>query len=224
MPVTVRPHDPRIDHLDVFEHTIHFGAEALRQLSANLESSLLETHKALEIQVEDYYGEGTGIAILYNTSDEMMLNELQQQQRYGHCLSIYSFFEGRLKAICEAIEKKHNYKIKVKDLSGGTDLMRYHNYLTKVLEADLSTIEQYFTPINKNKEVRNVIAHQDGLTKNGKLAESIGNPQGFAQWEEGESFRVVLTGPEYTRYLLDKMELCLNELLKIVVKRTQELL
>lgn len=203
------------------------GLNALQKLCLNQEAALASAVKGFEnyLAIDPTYSslESPEYKASYRHQmferEEMILDELRKQQRYSMCLSIYSFFEGRLREVCNLIEVEFAFKIKLGDLNSSDHLMQYHSYLSKVYEANLSSAEPYFTPIKISKGVRNLIAHHSGWTNNNKLAESIEKRIGFTQQKFGNSFQVVITSHRYILYLIEKMELYFKELLIIVDTR-----
>ena len=204
------------------------GVDAFRKLNSNQEESLETTKKEFEKIIKNDENlkslEPEHVGSYYSQifeREEWIIRELQRQQRYSLILSIYSFFEGRLKSICEMIEKEFDFKIKLKDLNSNDDLMKYWNYLEKVYEIEKVSIEQYFTPIKQYKVVRNIIAHQEGIVPTEKLKKvNIGN--GLSIKELGMKNQIDLKRDEFATYLLDRMEPFLKELLLVVDKRFKE--
>jgi len=154
--------------------------------------------------------------------DEMIIREILRQQRYALCLSIFSFFEGRLKALCTVIENKFNFKLKVEDLNGNEDLLRYWNYLAKVFEVEVGPLEKYYTPIRNQKIVRNLIAHQNGIPRPEQV-KKINIVRGIALKASGEVHQIIIHDPIYILDLLDRMELFLKELLLAVDGRAAQI-
>ncbi|RZK02306.1 MAG: hypothetical protein EOO46_18645 [Flavobacterium sp.] len=199
------------------------GIEAFNKLCSNQEESLKSTQKEFKEFV------GGELAKLHPDDqssyymqifqrDEMIIKELLRQQRYSLCLSIFSFFEGRLKSICSQIENKFNYKIKVDDLNGNEDLLKYWNYLVKVYELELASLEKYFTPIKQQKIVRNLIAHQNGMPR-GDQEKKINIVKGITLEKYDNFSQIVITDPIYILDLLTKMDEFLKELLLAIDTR-----
>lgn len=83
---------------------------------------------------------------------------------YSLCLSLFSFFESRLKEICNNIQEEFEYKIKAIDLKGSSDINRYIKYLTKVFEIDIEDTNLHLSIVEQQKLIRNKIAHNNGMT------------------------------------------------------------
>ncbi|MGV3587447.1 MAG: hypothetical protein ACO1OF_10615 [Adhaeribacter sp.] len=153
-----------------FEEETKIGIETFKAICSNQENFVLLAQKEFEkswkddaclnsMEPENYNGYYRSVF----KREEIFLKEIQRRQRYANIISIFSFFEGRLQSICNRIESKLNFIIKVDDLGDKADLMRYWKYLTKVLQIEKQNVERYFTPLNQQKEVRNIIVHQEGL-------------------------------------------------------------
>ncbi len=128
------------------------GIRALKMLIENQEKTLVDIKARFDDVVNrdtffnsldeagqaSYYGQFFG-------HEEMVIDRLKQRQRFSCCLSVFSFFEGRLKSICDIVEKSFNFKIKASDLNGSDDLLRYWHYLEKVFEIEMSGIEPFYS-------------------------------------------------------------------------------
>jgi hypothetical protein len=199
------------------------GIEAFKRLCANQENSLKTTEQEFKqlvnaelstLQPED---QGSYYMQIFQR-DEMMIRELLRQQRYSLCLSIFSFFEGRLKGICSQIEHKFSFRIKVDDLNSNEDLLKYWNYFIKVFELDVDNLEKHFTPIKQQKIVRNLIAHQNGMPRP-EQEKKINIVDGI-RLEKYEAFcQVIIADPVYIINLLGVMNTFLKELLLAIDKR-----
>ncbi len=205
------------------------GLEAFKLLNSNQEEALATTKRKFEetikndadLKAMDEENWGNYYSQLYER-EETTIQELQRVQRYSICLSLFSFFEGRLKAICESIEKEFDAKIKIDDLSGKDDVMRYWNYLVKVYEVDISHAEKFFTPIRQHKQVRNLIAHYNGYT-NAETKNKLEPHPGLAFTEVDENvYQLQIKKSEYFLFLIEKMETFLNEILDPLDKRYEQ--
>lgn len=139
------------EYLYSYEIESSVGLSAIRHLNRNQEESLQQTINEFERKLSEaldkieeeersnYYSQ------IFHL-DNLSIKELQRQQRYAMCLSLYSFFEGRLHSICEKIHNEFDFKIALSDLNGKDDLVKYYNYLLKVFEMDMKALESSFTP------------------------------------------------------------------------------
>lgn len=137
---------------------------------------------------------------------ELIIGNLILQKRYSSCLLIFAVFESILKEICEEIQIKNDFKIKVSDLKGRDDLGIFKNYLTKVFEINFTKIEPYFTKLKEQKIIRNKIAHENGIVKNSNEIHAV---QGLST-KQG---RINIEGKNYFAYLIENIETFFEELL-----------
>lgn len=150
------------------------------------------------------------------------IDEIYSHQMNSLCLLTYSVIEGRLKNICQFLENKYQYKIKIEDLSTNDDLMRYWNYLTKVYEINPDKVEKYFTPIKQQKVVRNIIAHQDGKPRKEQVSKLI-IVKGLEIKDYGKNYQVLIKGNDYIEFLLYNANHFFKELLKSIDLRYTEI-
>jgi hypothetical protein len=100
----------------------------------------------------------------FYSDQKNMIEEIEILQRYSMCVSYFSFFESRLKEICEFIESNFEFEKKVKDFCNNNNICGYWKYLIDVFEISKKTECQY-TPIINRYEIRNIITHQNGIPK-----------------------------------------------------------
>lgn len=147
--------------------------------------------------------------------NEIIITELQRIQRYSSILSIFSFYESRLKSICRLIENEFEFKIKIKHLNNYEgDLNKYWNYLSKVFEIQTEKIEPLFKPIHEQKKIRNLIAHNNGI-----ITEKIELTQGLTLNKVGNNFQIEIDEEKYIGNLLKNIEVFISALLIEIDKR-----
>jgi len=215
------------DTLYYIERENEVGIEAFRTLCENQETSLKATESQFKelVTVEMnklHVDDQSSYYMQIFERDEMVIKEILRQQRFAICQSIFSFFEGRLKEVCALIEDTFSFKLKVQDLNGNEDLLRYWNYMGKVFELDVANLEKYYTPIRNQKIVRNLIAHQNGMPRPDQV-KKINIVKGLILQTFGEFQRVIINDPVYIVDLLHRMELFLKELLLSVDRRSKEI-
>lgn len=199
------------------------GLSAFRILNKNQEEALIETKKEfnrrikVDLDMLDVDDRANYYAQIFER-EELAIREMQRQQRYSLCLSLFSFFEGRLKTICTALEKEFDFKLRISDLNADDDLMRYWNYLEKVYEMDMTELIPFFTPIRQNKLVRNIIAHRGGNASNEQF-ERIKKIKGITYIKNDIYFQIHIDENNYINYLVEKMDNFLNCMLLSIDKR-----
>lgn len=211
-----------------FELENDLGLDAFHILNNNIENSLkttkLEFTKLIEQDVflptlndnekSNYYSQ-----IYYR--EELALLNLQRIQRYSLCLSLYSFFEGRLNAICSGLELKFNINKKVKEIEAPDDLSKFWEYFDEILKIKTSSFKREFQIIKKIKFVRNLIAHSDGFLDK-RVKTRLNSIVGISFTEIENRYRIEIKEKIFIDFLLSQMSLCLREILFAVNSRYKE--
>lgn len=96
----------------------------------------------------------------YNDEQNKMDFSFKRQISVNSIVSLYSLFESSLRTICVYIDRFNLFKIKPDDLAGNNHILKYVNYLEKVVELDLSQGELILKEINVIQQVRNVLVHE----------------------------------------------------------------
>jgi hypothetical protein len=167
---------------------------------------------------EEYRGSYIGQVYFH---EERTIEELKRQQRYGLCVSLFAFYEGLLKNLCQSIEREFAFKIKLDDLNRSEDLLLYWNYLHKVFEIDGVKAEPFYTPIRNQKIVRNIIAHQAGRATEAQANRMTIVP-GLRKTKYGDD-HLLEVEPPYLDYLIDKMGKFFNGVSWIIDERYKQL-
>ncbi len=76
-------------------------------------------------------------------------------------ITAYSFFESKLKKICEEIQQRENIKLKVTDINGRNYIEKARKYLEKVIGVNLKDLNNEWNEIIKFQRVRNLITHNN---------------------------------------------------------------
>ncbi len=204
-----------------FDNIVAF--DALKSLNFNQEKSLNKSKEDLNQKIQDFKKgleslseeEQDNYVFQKDYINEVIINEIQRIQRYSSILSIFSFYESRLKFICKLVEDEFEFKVKIKHLNNFEgDLNKYWNYLSKVFEIQTEKIEPLFRPINEHKRIRNIIAHNDGL-----ISEKIEIGQGLTLNKVGRNFQIEIDGEVYINNLLQSIEEFIVALLIEIDKR-----
>jgi len=214
-------------HYEEFETNI--GIDALILLNENQENTFnqlkvklikdIKEDKNLQFINSEYFA--SYYQHMYEI-EEITLDKLKLHQRYAILLSVFSFFEGRLKSISEKIEHHFEFKIKIDDLNSNNHVLKYWNYLLKVYELNIEKIEPYFTPIKQQTIVRNIIAHQEGYLKGGEQKKITIVP-GLLLKEFGSITQIEITNTEYFSNLVKKIKSFFKELILAIDDRYIEL-
>jgi hypothetical protein len=197
------------------------GLDSLQVLNVSQEKTLINQSKEFKKKVEENEGlnslseeDRNSYYDHFFERDYMIMNELKILQRYSMILSLFSFFEGRLKSICELIENQFSFKIKINDLNSNEDLLKYWNFLSKVFEIETKPIESVFTPIKQQKIIRNIIAHQQGLARENQVKKIV-----IKKGLELDNLRLLITDVDFIKNLIYDMQTFYKKLLIEIDKR-----
>ncbi|MEZ4941820.1 MAG: hypothetical protein R3D58_13150 [Saprospiraceae bacterium] len=208
------------------EVEIGLGIDALKMLIDSQEKSWDAINKKLDdaIKNDEFLNglddelKGSYFTQIYEY-ELMMLSKLKMAQRHFSCLSIFSFFEGRLKALYTKIENEHNLNPILNNRPGISD---YWGYLTKQYKIDKNEIEPLYTPIKQQQFVRNCIAHNDSYFSKKDINE-IFLMNGLRTITVGEFYQLEIYSSDYLLNLLDKMSTFFNKLLRAIDDRYKEI-
>lgn len=205
--------------------------DALRKLNINQENTLTESRAELEEKIQSILASSQEEDQFFINSyihhetydDEILMDEIERLQRYSLIMSVFSFYETRLKSLCNMIEKEFNLKIKISDLNSYKgDLMKYWTYLSKVYEIPTEELQPLFDPINRQKKLRNIIAHHDGIA-NKKQMKEIPETDGISFKNIEDLYFLQVAENVYIEYLLKEIKSFFELLLKAIDIRFKQL-
>lgn len=205
--------------------------DALRRLNINQEKTLSESRTALEQKVQSILAssEGEDQYILNSFihqetyDEEILMDEIERLQRNSLIMSIFSFYEARLKFLCNMIENAFALNIKLVDLNTHKgDLMKYWTYLSKVYQLNTEELQPLFDPLNRQKKLRNIIAHYDGAVSN-KQKNEVPETPGISFKQIEDLYYLQVEEHIYIEYLLKEIKSFFELLLKAIDNRFKEL-
>jgi hypothetical protein len=212
--------------LNYLEYENEIGIDSFKTLIASQENALIETNRKFQHQLiedQDLRELGTSYYYAYYQSEELAIKELELQQRYAICLSLFSYFEGRINNICNKIHQEFQFKISIKDLrKKDDDISNYINYLEKVYGMDVSKITNASKPIISQKIIRNAIAHHGGYVPKGE-AHFLSNIQGLKILECGGERQVKIADVIFFEKLFELIRIFFDILLTSIDIRYEEL-
>lgn len=154
---------------------------------------------------------------------ESTIEQLQKLQRYSLIVSVFSFFESKLSDLCKNIESKFQFSIKLNDLNKTNgDISKYWFYLKKVVEIESKSVEPFFTIINQQRKIRNIIVHQDGFIDKEKTTRLTLIEGCEIQNIDNLSF-IIIEQDIYVENILEKMDQFFKELFVCISYRFSEL-
>lgn len=206
-----------------------FGIRTLRSLIASQDLAITKIRDDFQKEMDedkvlnslDPYNGSMHYEHFYS-DQENMIEEIEALQRYSMCVSCFSFFESRLKELCELIESNIEFEKKVKDFSENNKICGYWKYLIHVLGISIKKTECHYTPIINRYKIRNIIAHQNGIPDSNQV-KKIKSIKGIKLSESKGQNRIVMIGSQFNKKFLTEIEMFFSELLKAVDERYREM-
>ena len=82
--------------------------------------------------------------------------------RQSTFIGLYSFFETRLRSLCENMQRIKEYKIKISDINGETYIEQSKKYLKLVVGIDTKDLNSHWAKITGYRKIRNCLVHNNG--------------------------------------------------------------
>ena len=147
-------------------------------------------------------------------NEELVNKEVTGRHRLWAFVSIYSFFEGKLKELCIKVELKMGAKVKLEDISDARGYVnQYWEYLTVGLKIDDTRAKEYFEKLKSLKTYRNKIVHENGFIEDLKIRESIRKSEGL-EVDAGGHLKIV--NVIFLNEVLNNVRLFFQETLKSI--------
>lgn len=185
------------DFNDMFDRRLYkemdllrLGLESIKMELSNLEDYIEETSATIEIKQRnlkiDYQKAKKEVSTddqdldMYFSDETWRHHELFPAFTYNSILvSLFSFFETRLKLICEINSRKQFSNVKPSHLSG-SDVERYKRYLTVVAGINLDNLHDKWKRITDIQKLRNAIIHNSAHI-------DIANDKNMVQFIKGDN-------------------------------------
>ncbi len=160
------------------------------------------------------------ITHLYNIDEEIIF-ELKRIQNISKVLSIFAVLESKLKVIRDKLQNEFNPNFEL----GKTNsvFLGHWKFLRFFLNKEIIESEKYFTSIFNQMEIRNICNHQDGIATEEQY-ERISNIEGLKFKEFEGMFYLENIEEIFIENLLSKIESFLDELLKALQNRTNQMI
>jgi hypothetical protein len=215
------------NELSYIYYELNIEIHALNKLNENIENSLLDSIEELKnaIKVNNTYIslwdekelQSEFVNQVYYLEIDS-IRKMKRQQRYAITLIVFSFFESKLKVICDIIAIKTRIEIPRKniEIKDENDLTVNWNYLVNKQNLDLSAICEDFYFINSQKFVRDKIAHQNGAynRRDEKPDRKFVKTEDTEITINGDVYCIEILNKNYIENMLLKME---NLFKKIIV-------
>ena len=135
------------DYLNAFEkYLIDKTSEIQDKISEWQNSEKEQEYSALDYYIDDY------------TNYSSNFKKLKLESTF---LSSYSVFEHYFKTFSEIYTEYYNLKIEIDDLSGNNYIIKSKQYLEKVINLDLESLNNIWREITKYQKIRNKIVHNN---------------------------------------------------------------
>jgi hypothetical protein len=137
-------------------------------------------------------------------------------------LTVYSMFENDFFKLCEWCQKLEKLNLGPKDLKGGNYLGQCKNYITKVLNVDLENQQKQWLEIEKYQQIRNLIAHNNGIIKigNKEIQKFILNTEGISI--DQKSLVINIDSIIFINELINHLTNFLNETIEEIISQKNE--
>jgi hypothetical protein len=137
---------------------VQFQLDAFREYIQMTEGLIEQEVKQTISKYEKYYNDSleNGEGLVHDLGDHEVKKNIQSLYYSSLFISIYSFLEKKMFQLCLIGGTGQN--LKVEDLAGrGID--KFKNYITKVLNVDLRSVQSDWETIQKLNVVRNLLVH-----------------------------------------------------------------
>lgn len=120
------------------------------------------------------------------------INEFPNILNKSIYLTVYSMFENDFLKLCEWCQKIEKINLEPKDLKGRNYIGQCKNYIIKVLNVDLEKLKTQWLIIEKYQQIRNLIAHNNGVVKpnNKELLKFISETEGISIEEKSNIIKI----------------------------------
>lgn len=151
--------------------------------------------------------------------ENSITKELSRAQQFSQVLILFSIFESKLKLICDKIEE--DFEISLESIKATNDIVKYRNYLVLFLDDKFKDVEKVFNCIYKQYQVRNIIAHQNGIADLKKYKQ-LKDIKAISFCPFKDSYNLSIPNNNFIGELLTLMKKFFLELLKVLKLKTNE--
>ncbi len=154
--------------------------------------------------------------------EDQTINEIKRLQRNALVMTIFAFFEGKLKNICETIENENILSQKLENVKGDNNIQKLSKFLTDVYKIDKTTAEPSLNLIEDQRFAKNRIVHHEGyLSKDRK--ERLNLVNGFEVKDFPINSQIEISDPAYLRYLVKHVSEFFSQFLPVIDNRYKEI-
>ncbi|MBX2963717.1 MAG: hypothetical protein KF687_14490 [Cyclobacteriaceae bacterium] len=142
-----------------------------------------------------------------------LLQEFKNTHRFSVFITMITLFEGKLKSLCEILEKKVQSKAKLKGIRGN-HLQLYFQFLTEDLKIEKNDWVTHYNSIQNLKFLRNSLVHQEGLITDDER-KIIEKTPGLTIHHSGQLF-TINDDLQFLTDFINKIDLAFKGLIKSV--------
>lgn len=158
MPIDAR----RQDEFSKFDYLLEIELEEFRRYIVGLEESIVKIQRETKKWIDEEIWVEKTESIPYKAIEISNHVEVFTPNLFykSTLTALYSFFESCLRELVKTARDKRGLKIKIEDLRGnGITVCR--DYLIKVIEIDVTSLEGIWNRINDVRQIRNSIVHNE---------------------------------------------------------------
>lgn len=131
------------------DYEIQMSLDSIKELLKSIDSSWRVTIEKLNVEIKKAEEESGNSNYYPYDNESSFLNEIKNRGNMAVFLTSYAILEGSLNKICNFIEDKIEFKIKINDLNSKNLLELYKNYLIKVYELEFTKFDPEWARIAK---------------------------------------------------------------------------
>lgn len=139
-------------YLNEFEEELYVGIDALQNYISDNEKITcnIDLDSKIIARVEDFKA---AYFKLHHQAEKQLLQEFKNTQRSPIFIFMYSFFEGKLKSLCETLKAESKSELLISD--SNNRIGHYFDFLRQTLLIDRPHLEKYFSEIEGVYQLRN---------------------------------------------------------------------
>lgn len=128
---------------------------------SNIKSLQESLRKSVQEQMDKYPNDAEDIGEQYSEQYYQYKNLYPATFNNSTLLTLYSFFEYNLKALCHTMNQQNKYNLTVDDLSGGNYIEKSKKYLRLVVGIEVDKFSADWKMIEEYQQIRNCIVHNN---------------------------------------------------------------
>ncbi|MDA8692495.1 hypothetical protein N9L92_00420 [Saprospiraceae bacterium] len=197
---------------------IEYRFEPIKAFVISTKAMIEKEQKELKLKFNDFEKNRPEGIENYPDAYDIFETEIMNQGEYSKLLynsmflTIYSTLEAEFNKICTICRNAESFKLKYDDLAGGNYLQQSKDYLTKVVDVDLSIVNEEWKKLKIYQVLRNSIAHKKGkfITNQKHQIEFVENTKAISVEPKTKNITI-----ESEEFLNDFIDISVSFLVKI---------